>query len=357
MVAKKRKIVRSSKVKKIPIGTLRVEASSLSAFSKTKTGWRKIKRRFPQIEKIANLYKRSGQFFVLVDQNNPRFLKGQLSSESKEQGARIVTLPNKEKLEKAFSLFAPNLQLHDQDSHDHWDVLYQNKGGTWSYVYTEEKRNLHRAKKYKKVDKFAKRFETLDKNVKKALKNNKDMMAVPMYTLLHTYMRVGNETYYRAHGHKGLTTLQKGDLMIKGNMVRFTFLAKDGVPVSILKEFPELYVKRLRSLIRGKKVTDFVFSHNGHLLHENDFQKAFKQYCGEVFYPHIVRSFYASSTVKAALKSKKRWNKSERNELFLGIAHELGHKKFDKKTGVWNDNFAVTVKSYVQPELFEKINR
>jgi hypothetical protein len=353
MVSKK-KI--KTKKKKIAIGTIRVEASSLLAFSKTKSGWRKIKRKFPQIEKITRLYKNSGQFYVLVDQNNPRFLKGQLSFENKERGARITTLPNKEKLEKAFSLFAPNLQLHDQDSHDHWDVLYQNKGGSWSYVYTVHKRQNHQAKKYKKVEKFAKRFDLLFKNVKKALRNSKDQMAVPMYTLLETKMRVGNEVYFKAHRHKGLSTLQKGDVTIKGNLVRFSFLSKDGVPVSIVKKFPKQYLNRLKSLLRGKKTTDFVFTNNGHLLHERDFQNAFKSYCGEVFYPHIVRSFYATSQVKSALKSKKKWSKAEKNELFLRIAHELGHKKFDKKNGQWHDNYSVTVKSYVQPELLSRIN-
>lgn len=345
----------SKKPKEIPIGTIRVDAKTLEPYSKTKKGWRKIKRESPELNAVVALYKAADQFDLLVDKKNPRFLKGQLSNEGREQGARIVELPNGEKLEKAFSLFSKHLQLHDQDSHDHWDVLYQNKGGTWSYVYTLEKRNKHRAKKYMKVDKFAKRYQKLHDNAKKALSDKSDYMAIPMYTLLHTFMRVGNETYFKAHGHKGLTTLMKRDVKIKGRLVKFTFFGKDGVPQSIEYEFPKEYVSRLKTLLSKKKPKDFVFTKDGHLLHENDFKKAFKLYCGEEFYPHIVRSYYASNCVKKALKVNSSFTKDSMQNLFLGIAHNLGHKKFDKKTNQWQDSYNVTVRNYVQPELVEEV--
>ncbi len=352
MVAKKKVV---TKVKETPIGTIRVDAKTLQSYSKTKTGWKKVAHKFEELEAVVKLYKTSGNFNLLIDSKNSRFLKGQLSPAGREQGARIVELPNGEKLEKAFSLFSPHLRIHDQDSLDHWDVLYQNKGGTWSYVYTLIKRKKHRTSKYLKVDKFAKKYELLHKNVEKALSDRKDDMALPMYTLLHTFMRVGNETYYKAHGHKGLTTLMKGDVMIKGHTVRFCFLGKDGVPQSILHDFPMKYIVRLQKLLESKKDTDFLFEHDGHLLHELDFQKAFKQYCGDVFYPHIVRSYYASSCVKSVLNSVDTLSKEGMQHLFLSIAHTLGHKKFDSKSGEWNDNYAVTIRSYVQPELLDAV--
>tara|TARA_Y100000310_G_scaffold345611_1_gene467294 strand:+ start:71 stop:1153 length:1083 start_codon:yes stop_codon:yes gene_type:complete len=352
------RVKKSSKVKKpkeISAGTIRVEAKSLQAYSKTKTGWKKIKRRFAELENVVYLFHATDNFEILVDTKNPRFLKGQLSVEGREQGARINVLPNREKLEKAFSLFSNHLQIHDQDSHDHWDVLYQNKGGTWSYVYTLEKRKKHMARKYMKVEKFAKKYEVLHSNVENALFDSKDNMALPMYTLLHTFMRVGNEVYYKTHGHKGLTTLMKSDVEIYGNEVSFSFLGKDGVPQLLSYDFPKLYVKRLQKLLSCKKDKDFVFTNNGRLLHERDFKKAFNKYCGEEFYPHIVRSYYASSCVQTALKNCDSFSHETMEHLFLSIAHGLGHKKFDKKINEWKDNYSVTVRSYVQPELFAAV--
>ena len=343
--------------KDTPIGTIRIKSSDLKAYNKTKTGWKLANKEFAELNLVIKLFKAHNQFTTLIDTKDPTFIKGQLSPEGKEQGARINILPDGQKLEKAFSLFAPHLKIHDQDSHDHWDVLYQNKGGTWSYVYTLKKRQQHRAKKYSKVDQFEKKYPLLVKNVKKGLSDKNDFMAVPMYTLLTTHMRVGNEIYFRTHGHKGLTTLTRKDVLIKGNEVSFHYLSKDGVPIDVAYNFPSEYVKRLQKLMKEKKQSEFIFSHDNHHLSEQNFKRAFTKYCGEAFYPHIVRSHYATSAVKKFISERKSFTKKDVEELFLSIAHGLGHKKFDKKKQQWQEHYTVTVNSYIQPELVQKIQK
>ncbi len=265
-------------------------------------------------------------------------------------------MANGEILDKAFSLFAKGLRLHDQDSHDHWDVMFQNKGGTWAYGYTKEKVKQHKNKKFKKVAQFDKVYTLLLSNVAKGLRNKDDHVAVPVYTLLKTYMRVGNETYFNAHGHKGLTTLLKKDVSVKGNNVVFKYLGKDGVPRHIDMKFSPVYVRRLKGMLKGKK-NEFVFSNckTGKPICERVFKKAFLAYCGKEFYPHIVRSHYATSKVQSFLKGKRKVSKSEVDTLYKGIAHNLGHRKFVKKKGVWEDNYSVTVSHYIQPSLVERV--
>lgn len=331
--------------------------TNLKPYQKTAKGWKQIKRKFPELLLVVKLFKAHKNFKVLINKKDSRFLKGQLSAEGREQGARINILPNGEKLEKAFSLFSPHLKIHDQDSHDHWDVLYQNKGGTYSYVYTLKKRKQHRNRKYKKVHEFEKSYGKLVKNVRKALKDKSDYMAVPMHTLLNTNMRIGNEIYFKAHGHKGLTTLTKNNLKIKGSNVIFNYISKDGVPVTIDQKFSLDYVKRLKTILKQKKRKDYVFTKNNRVLHEQDFKKAFIKYCGQEFYPHIVRSHYATMKVKKFLAKKRKITKEETNKLFLSIAHGLGHKKFNKKTKEWQDHHVVTVNSYIQPELVERVQK
>jgi hypothetical protein len=343
--------------KKIQVGTIRVKVSNLKTYQKTKTGWKEIKKEFPELKTVIKLFKSSRKFSYLVDKKDSKFLKGQLSKDNKEQGARIDILPNGKKLEKAYSLFSPHLKIHDQTSDDHWDVIYQNKGGTYSYVYTLEKRKAHRARKYKKVQKFEKSYSKLVKNVNKSLSDKNDLMALPMSTLLQTFMRVGNEIYFKAHGHKGLTTLTKNDLSVKGSVVTFDYIGKDGVPIKIFHKFSNSYLKRLKLLIKERKKNEFVFSKNGHPLHETDFKKAFMKYCGEEFYPHIVRSHHATKKVKQFLAKNRVINKEKADKLFMSIAHDLGHKKFNKKKQLWEEHYAVTVNSYVQPELLERVKK
>src|SRR3989338_4057046 len=183
--------------KEMAVGTIRIKAKDLNPYQKTAKGWIKIKRDFKEIKNIVKLYKAESNFNILIDKSNTAFLKGGLLT-NKEIGDRIVFLPDGEKLEKAFSLFSKQLTIHDQETHDHWDVLYKNSGGTWSYVYTLKKRKEHFNKKYRKVREFEKKYPQLLAKVRNALQDKKDFMALPMYTLLKTYIRMGNETYLKA---------------------------------------------------------------------------------------------------------------------------------------------------------------
>ena len=170
-------------------------------------------------------------------------------------------------------------------------------------------------------------------------------------------MRIGNEIYFKAHGHKGLTTLKKNDIKIRGSKVIFNYLAKDGVPRLIEQKFPVGYINRLKTSLKKIKKEDFVFASckTGHPLGEIQFKKAFKNYCGKEFYPHIVRSHFATSKVKSFLKNKRKATKEEVNSLFLSIAAKLGHKKFVKKEQVWKNNYSVTINHYIQPDLVERV--
>jgi len=338
------------------LGTVRIKAKDLSIVEKTASGWKESSKPFPNAMDVIFLFKKNNRFKCLIDKKDPAFLKGCISPDGLPQGARIKILPDGSILDKAFSLFSPHLTIHDQQTHDHWDVIYQNKGGTFSYDYTLEKKKANKNKKYKMVEEFAKKYPKLKKNVSLALKDENDAFALPLYTLLETHIRVGNEIYYKAHGHKGLTTLKKKDISIKGNWVTFNFVGKDGVPIKMTKKFPEIYIKRLKSLTNPMNPSSFVFvGENGHPIAEPHFKKAFKKYCGKEFYPHIVRSYYATSRVKDFIRKTKKPTKEQVNSLFLSIASDLGHKKFIKDENVWREHIAVTVNNYIQPELVDLV--
>jgi len=354
------------KSKHILVGTIRIKAKGLKVYEKTRTSWKLSSAQLPDAMQVVKLFKAHGKFGFLVDKKDSRFLKGQLSPEGKCQGARINILPDGRKLDKAYSLFASHLTIHDETSNDHWDVIYHNPGGTWSYVYTLNKRRKAVNKKYKAVKEFEKRYPVLKRRVSAALRNKKDGMAVPMYTLLETCMRVGNEIYYKAHGHKGLTTLKKRDISIKGRSVTFNYKGKDGVPRLIVHEFPATYVSRLKDMMRPLKGSSFVFTNpsTGHPMRDREFKQAFKKYCGKDFYPHIVRSYYATMEAEKFLKAhrahkareaSKKDMKKETLTLFKSIAEKLGHRRYIKKKHMWKENYNVTIHNYIQPDLVDKI--
>ena len=351
--------MRAKQMKKSEIrpGTIRIIVPHLKVYEKTKTSWKRSSIIFPEAMLVIKLFKKNKRFSYLIDKKDPRFLKGQLAPNGMSQGARIDILPNGKKLSKAFSIFAPNLMIHDENTRHHWDVIYKNPGGTYSYLYTREKVKMSRKKKYNTVKEFEKYYPTIKASAYDALNNEDDHFAVPMYTLLKTYMRVGNQIYYALRRHKGLTTMKKNDIDINGNRISFNYIGKGGVPTSITETFPKAYVGRLRRLLRrtGKSSFVFVNRNTGRPINEEHFRAAFKKYCGREFYPHIARSFYATNRVKKFLTSRKSVKKKDVHNLFYSIAERLGHKRFIKKDRSWREDYRVTINHYVQPEIMEKV--
>ncbi|MEI6058427.1 MAG: hypothetical protein WCP89_01520 [archaeon] len=360
VVKNKKKIVK--KIKKILKGTIRI-GKDLKIYEFDGASWKvdkkiKLDEKFPGAGKIINMFKAHNRFNFLVDIKNNKFLKGELDVDGEAMGARINILPDGKKLDKAYCLLNPGLDINVETGHSsHWDIIYRNKGGTYSYVYALEKKKNKSNKKYQKVEDFDKHYPLLEKNVLKGLQNREDDFAVPMLTLIKTCMRVGGEIYYKTHKHQGLATLTKKNISISGNRVNFNFTAKDGVELALGEVFPPKYVERLKSMLKPLKSSDFVFTNKntGHPLKDTDFEDAFEGYCGVRFYPHIVRSHYATQTVKDYIKRNPNAEKDEIKQLFTEIAEKLGHRKFVKKHNAWEDSYSVTMHYYIQPEVLEKI--
>ncbi len=341
----------------LPIRTIRIK-SNLIPVIKTENGWRMSDFNAENVKIIVDLFKAHNNFNVLLDSKNKNFLKGFLIN-GNVRGERINILPDGRQLDKAFSLFSPHLTIHDQTNHSHWDVIYQNPNGDFAYLYSLDKVKASNEKKYEHVREFSKIVPRLKKNLLIALKNN-ELMALPLYTLLKTYMRVGNEIYYKLNGHKGLTTLKKQDIKINKPKVKFNFIGKSGVPQETIEIFPESYIFNLLNKINLLKKHEFVFTdEQGKILKDTHFECAFEKYCGKRFYPHIVRSYYATKTVEDfLLKNKnKKPTKTQINDLYNHIAEKLGHKKFSKKENIWKPSHTVTVAHYISPKLVGEIDR
>jgi hypothetical protein len=218
--------------KPVPIGTVRIRVKDLRPMVMTASGWREHSQDLKDAVHAVHLYRSHGRFAMLRDAKDPRFIKGALGPGGRPVGARLTVLPNGLKLNAAFSLFAKNLRFHDEDTDAHWDVMLENPSG-FTYLYAKNKITLAKKHKTHIVDEFARYFPKLKRNVLKDLRSEGSVHAVALYTMMKTYMRVGNEIYFKAHGHKGLTTLQKMDIRIEGNRVAFNYKAKDGVPIHI----------------------------------------------------------------------------------------------------------------------------
>jgi len=317
--------------------------------------YRKSEVEFPDAVRVARLFKKHGNLELIRD---GRFLIGSVC-DGKIRGKRVDVLPDGKKLSKGYSLFAKDLVVHDERSSGHWDVLFRNPSGSFSYLYTLDKIRISKEKKFKIVDDFESCLPRLKRNLLRAL--GEDDLVLAMLVLLKTKIRVGGEIYYKRNRHKGLTTLKKKDLDIKGDYVVFSFIGKDGVPQVLKKKFSKRVVAELKKVLRKRKRDDFVFLNGGkRVFRDSDFEAGFERFCGERFYPHIVRSHFATREVEGFLRRSVRGKKrisEDAKKFCLKLAGELGHKKFSKKKGEWENSYEVTLHHYVRPDLVEKIRK
>ncbi len=336
---------------------------------------RKSKAKFPEAVKAAELFKKNGNLELIRDGN---FLTGGFSRgddpsdprDGKITGKRIDILPDGTKLSKGFPLFGLKLAIHDEKSHGHWDVIFKNASGSFNYLYSLDKIKLSKDKKFKLVGDFEKCLPRLRKNLNRELgrsevggrRSEDGDLILAMMVLLKTKMRVGSEIYYKSSRHKGLTTLKKKDIKISGNKVRLDFIGKDGVPQSIEEVFGEKVILGLKQILKKRKQDDFIFLKvNGKVFRDTDFEVCFERFCGEKFYPHIVRSHFATRETEAFLRKADDggWSMEDgrARKFCLKLAGKLGHKKFSKKDGEWKESYEVTLHHYVRPDLVEALRK
>ena len=338
-------------IKDFDIGTKRINSASLKLCIKTSTSWDYLDELSEDLNSIISQYSKNKTLHYLIDEKHPEFLKGSLSPENKILGERIKLLPEGTQIARAgFSIFAKNLRFNKDPNHE-WDVCYENTSGLKTYLYSEDKIHLEQEKKFKLVQKFSENYDKIISNVENNLEK---IEYLALYTLLKTFIRVGNYDYYLKNSHKGLTTLLKRDISVEGEKILFDFIGKDGVPHQIKKEFSEEYIVKLKKILSSRKKDEFVFTGlKGKPLHSEDFSSIFFNITQEHFYPHIIRSHHADSKCLDFLEGKIEIQDPEK--LFFQIAKDLGHKKYNKKKEQWEISPSITIKNYIYPEYVKKI--
>jgi len=338
-------------IKDFDIGTKRINYASLKLCIKTSTSWDFLDELSEDLNSIISQYSKNKTLHHLIDEKHPEFLKGSLSPENKISGERIKLLPEGTQIARAgFSIFAKNLRFNKDPNHE-WDVCYENTSGLKTYLYSEDKIHLEQEKKFKLVQKFSENYDNIISNVENNLEK---IEYLALYTLLKTFIRVGNYDYYLKNSHKGLTTLLKRDISVEGDKILFDFIGKDGVPHHIKKEFSEEYIVKLKRILSSRKEDEFVFTGlKGKPLHSEDFSSIFFNITQEHFYPHIIRSHHADSKCLDFLEGKIEIQDPEK--LFFQIAKDLGHKKYNRKKEQWEISPTITIKNYIYPEYVKKI--
>lgn len=338
-------------------GSKKIKSQDLKQYTRLNSDWINLDEMPISTKTIIQNYKNNLNIDPLIDTSYNEFLKGHITSDGKLQGKRISHLPNGKKLARgAFHIYAKNLELNTKDKNKSWAVKYENTSGLKTYLYDEDNIEHEHKRKASIVNKFIRLFPIISEKLERDLKQKKDIKFLALKILIETRMRVGNLEYFILDKHKGLTTLQKKDIQINDNKIRFTFIGKDAILQDIEKEFSNEVINQLKNILKDKNPNDFVFTtKNQRPIHSETFSDILFDYTNEHFYPHIIRSFYADLEARKFIRNHNKATKKEVLDKFKEIAKELGHKKWNKNKQAWETDYKITCDNYIRPQYVERM--
>ena len=115
----------------------------------------------------------------------------------------------------------------------HIQATGRDEAGRKQYIYHEKWREVRDQAKYYRMIAFGQALPAIRKQVDKDLRRRslcrEKVLALVVYLLDATGIRIGNDEYAEEHGSYGLTTLRKRHVEINGNRLRLEFTGKSGV--------------------------------------------------------------------------------------------------------------------------------
>jgi DNA topoisomerase-1 len=140
--------------------------------------------------------------------------------------------------------------------------------GRKQYIYHDKWRTMRDLIKFYRLIIFARALPSIRKAVTAGLAERRltrtKVLAVMLWLLDNTYLRVGNEAYFLENESVGLTTLSPKNLVIAGSVITLSFTGKSGQPHHITFE-DETIARILSALAKRKGPRLFQYSENGHM--------------------------------------------------------------------------------------------
>lgn len=146
--------------------------------------------------------------------------------------------------------------------------------GRKQYIYHPKWRTMRDLIKFYRMTVFGAGLPTIRKAITKSLSNKFDrdsIMAIMLWVLDNTYIRIGNDVYFDANESVGLTTLTDKNVMIAGSVVTLSFKGKSGKDQQITFDNKQIAASltELRK-VRGARLFRYQDNSGWHNIEAND---------------------------------------------------------------------------------------
>jgi DNA topoisomerase I len=237
----------------------------------------------------------------------------------------------------------------------HIQAVGVDDAGRKQYLYHEEWRRQRDQQKHDRVLALAERLPMVRKKIRDDLVSPgltcERVLAGALRILDRGVFRTGGEEYAEENDSRGVTTLLREHVRLRGGELRFRFPAKGGIErVAVIKD--EELARLIAALRRGRADDERLFAYrNGsgtrRELTAKDVNERFKELAGEEFTVKDMRTWTA--TVLAAAEfaaldpaTSQRARKRAEAAVMRAVAEQLGNTP------------AVARRSYVDPRVADR---
>jgi DNA topoisomerase I len=237
----------------------------------------------------------------------------------------------------------------------HIQAVGVDDAGRKQYLYHEEWRRRRDQQKHDRVLALAERLPMVRKKIRDDLVSPgltcERVLAGALRILDRGVFRTGGEEYAEENDSRGVTTLLREHVRLRGGELRFRFPAKGGIErVAVIKD--EELARLIAALRRGRADDERLFAYrNGsgtrRELTAKDVNERFKELAGEEFTVKDMRTWTA--TVLAAAEfaaldpaTSQRARKRAEAAVMRAVAEQLGNTP------------AVARRSYVDPRVADR---
>lgn len=227
----------------------------------------------------------------------------------------------------------------------HLQAVGTDAAGRRQYLYHERWREKRDGEKHDRVLRLATRLpafrSTVDEELRGRGRTEKRVLAGALRMLDRGVFRTGGDEY--AEESRGVATLLRGDVQVRGGEIHFDYVAKGGVERS-LRIRDEHLASLITALRRGRRDDDRLLHHRDGEVRAEDINRRFQEITGPAFTAKDLRTWHATVLAAVAIAghepprsaaARRRTEKTVMRE----VAEQLGNTP------------AVARKSYVDPRV------
>jgi DNA topoisomerase-1 len=223
--------------------------------------------------------------------------------------------------------------------------------GRKQYIYHPKWRTMRDLIKFYRMIVFAKSLNNIRREIGKNLLyddfSKEKILAVMLWILDNTYIRIGNDIYFQENESIGLTTLTDKNVVVAGPVITFTFKAKSGKQQQLILEDPLIaeVIEQLRQ-VKGSRLFRYRVDDQWKEIVADDINHYLHEITGTQISAKDFRTWGGTLLAFLRLAQEAETERTKKTEKVVVEA-------VDQAAAVLGNTRAVAKSSYIHPDILD----